>query len=60
MNLPKSVDEIPESAYTESTGEILLWEYSLQRWVSQARDIDACLFVINHTLEGGNNQWIMG
>jgi hypothetical protein len=60
MNPPESVDEMPESAYTECTGEILLWEYSLQGRISQARDIDACLFVINLTMKGDNKRWIMG
>lgn len=60
MNLHESVDESTESAYTENTGEILLWEYSLQGRISQARDIDACLFVINLTVEGGIKRWIMG
>lgn len=42
--LQESVDESSESAYTGSTGEILLCEYSLQGRISQARILDACLF----------------
>jgi hypothetical protein len=58
-NLQESVDESSESAYTGSTGEILLCEYSLQGRISQARVLDACLFVINLTVEGGTKRWIM-
>lgn len=59
-SVQESVDESSESAYTGSTGEILLCEYSLQGRISQARVLDACLFVINLTVEGGNKRWIMG